>query len=497
MKNIVRTLILLCSLVLATGTLSAQWHALYATWDDNVNGTGNMTPSVGVIGTNQFVTLVTRYSSTGANLLNFMIPYVNADSGNGRVYTYGYGNTALASVFQTWTDGGFDQVALFNAKKLTVTSDSLIYVANNDQDHNILVFKFDGDTIQAVPTLPGGSVYPRQQTGSNQLFAITVDANGYVYVCNDTSAGVTDDIKIYRPVTQWTASHADAPIRTIDLPDGVYKGIITTPDGGSIFVSDYANRRVRKFVGSPSTGYTAASGFNFQLGAADTIPGSALLPSVVGLGYLPSKNILSVACHVWGVYSGFSSTYGYGRAYLLNPGTGALIGTDSSMSVIDFAAWNKLYCGDSYFRESDGRTPGIAAGYTSNFDLGFDKNGDLYTACLYGWSVEKWRYNGTLPVMTDVSPVKAPVPSSFGLEQNYPNPFNPGTEIGFTVAATGFVTLAVYDLLGREVSTLVHEVLPAGAYKTAFHAEHLASGVYLCKLQQGEHARSIRMVLMK
>ena len=497
MKNLCLLLIILCSLVLASGNTFAQWRALYATWDDDVNGTGNMTPSVGVIGNNSFVTLVTRYSSTGVNLMNFMIPYVNADSGLGRVYTYGYGNTVLANLYQTWTDGGFDQVTLLNAKKLVVTPDSMIYVANNDVDHNILVFKFDGDTIQVVPTTPGGSVYPRQQTGTNQLFALAVDGNGYVYACNDTSIDVTDDIKIYPPLAQWTASHMDSPVRTIDLPNGVYKGIITTPDGGSLFVSDYGNRRIMKYTGSPATGYTLVPGFTFQLGAADTIPGSAQIPSVVGLGYLPSKNILFVACHVWGLYTGFSATYGYGRAYLLDPGTGDLISSDSSVSMIDFAAWNRLHCGESLFRGNDGRTPGIAAGYTSNFDLGFDENGDLYTACLYGWSIEKWHYEGTLPTVTDVRTVDRETPGAFLLAQNYPNPFNPKTRIEFALTEAGFVTLTVHDVLGREITTLVREALTPGSYSVDFHAEALASGVYLCRLQQGGSARSISMVLAK
>jgi hypothetical protein len=294
----------------------------------------------------------------------------------------------------------------------------------------------------------------------------------------------------------------DSPVRTIDLPNGVYKGIITTPDGGSLFVSDYGNRRIMKYTGSPATGYTLVPGFTFQLGAADTIPGSAQIPSVVGLGYLPSKNILFVACHVWGLYTGFSATYGYGRAYLLDPGTGDLISSDSSVSMIDFAAWNRLYCGESLFRGNDGRTPGIAAGYTSNFDLGFDENGDLYTACLYGWSIEKWHYEGTLPTVTDVRTVDRETPGAFLLAQNYPNPFNPKTTVRFDLPQPGRVELAVFDLGGRKVATLVNDQLPAGHHTVTWLGQddtgrRMASGTYVYRLQANGEVLTRKMMLVK
>ena len=77
------------------------------------------------------------------------------------------------------------------------------------------------------------------------------------------------------------------------------------------------------------------------------------------------------------------------------------------------------------------------------------------------------------------------------------NPFNPKTRIDFALAEAGFVTLTVHDVLGREVTTLVREALTPGSYSVDFHAEALASGVYLCRLQQGGSARCIRMVLAK
>jgi hypothetical protein len=89
------------------------------------------------------------------------------------------------------------------------------------------------------------------------------------------------------------------------------------------------------------------------------------------------------------------------------------------------------------------------------------------------------------------------VPAEFVLEQNYPNPFNPATRIPFAVRGSGFVSLKVYDVLGREVRTLVNENLPPGSYEVTFDAEGLASGVYIYRLTAGEFRASRRMMLVR
>jgi hypothetical protein len=75
------------------------------------------------------------------------------------------------------------------------------------------------------------------------------------------------------------------------------------------------------------------------------------------------------------------------------------------------------------------------------------------------------------------------VPAACALEQNYPNPFNPVTTIGFRTAEAGMVKLQVFDLLGREVATLVHQRLAAGVHSTRFDASGLSTGVYVYRLE--------------
>jgi len=83
-------------------------------------------------------------------------------------------------------------------------------------------------------------------------------------------------------------------------------------------------------------------------------------------------------------------------------------------------------------------------------------------------------------------------PSNFLLQQNYPNPFNPSTSIQYAISSMQFVTLKVYDLLGRDVATLVNEEKPAGSYNVEFRMQNLelSSGIYFYQLRAGDPSSS-------
>jgi hypothetical protein len=88
-------------------------------------------------------------------------------------------------------------------------------------------------------------------------------------------------------------------------------------------------------------------------------------------------------------------------------------------------------------------------------------------------------------------------PVRFALSQNYPNPFNPYTSIHYSIANAAFVTLKVYDLLGREAAVLVNEKRNAGSYEVRFDASGLASGVYLYRLHAGTFTLTKEMVVIR
>lgn len=88
-------------------------------------------------------------------------------------------------------------------------------------------------------------------------------------------------------------------------------------------------------------------------------------------------------------------------------------------------------------------------------------------------------------------------PAEFSLLQNYPNPFNPSTRIQYTIARRQPTIVKVYDVLGREVATLVNEVKEPGTYAAVWNASGMASGVYFCRLTAGSFTATRKLVLMK
>jgi M6 family metalloprotease-like protein len=89
------------------------------------------------------------------------------------------------------------------------------------------------------------------------------------------------------------------------------------------------------------------------------------------------------------------------------------------------------------------------------------------------------------------------LPVSAELEQNYPNPFNPSTTIVYSVAEFGPVVMKIFDVAGREVSTLVNEVRKPGKYSVFYNASALSSGVYFCKFNSGTYSSMKKMILVK
>jgi hypothetical protein len=132
------------------------------------------------------------------------------------------------------------------------------------------------------------------------------------------------------------------------------------------------------------------------------------------------------------------------------------------------------------------------------YSLGLVRDGD------YFWNVESHQtfqnneriYKVSNPI-TSVYDKFSNVANSFILSQNYPNPFNPVTNIQYAVSSMQVVTLKVYDLLGREVATLVNKEKPAGTYEVDFDGGKFPSGVYFYQLKAGKYSETKKMVLMK
>ena len=119
--------------------------------------------------------------------------------------------------------------------------------------------------------------------------------------------------------------------------------------------------------------------------------------------------------------------------------------------------------------------------YATGFKVG--ANFDIVTV-KYSQSIGINKLGTTLPV-------------EFSLSQNYPNPFNPSTNIRFDIPKSGLTVLKVYDVLGKEVASLVNEKLSAGSYEIDWNASNFSSGVYFYQLQSGDFVKTKKMLFVK
>jgi len=105
-------------------------------------------------------------------------------------------------------------------------------------------------------------------------------------------------------------------------------------------------------------------------------------------------------------------------------------------------------------------------------------------------------FDGTFSY-SDVVNVSYDVPTEFVLSQNYPNPFNPSTRLNYFIPQESFVSIKVYDFLGREVMTLVNETKSIGSYEILFDASNLPSGTYFYTMIAGDYSATKKMILIK
>ena len=119
---------------------------------------------------------------------------------------------------------------------------------------------------------------------------------------------------------------------------------------------------------------------------------------------------------------------------------------------------------------------------TTGFAVG--ENGSVYKTT-----------NGGEPIGINI--ISNEIPEKYTLSQNYPNPFNPTTNIEFSIPKNEFVSLKIYDEIGREIAVLVNENLKAGTYKIDFNASGLNSGLFFYKIQTATYTETRKMILVK
>jgi len=146
-----------------------------------------------------------------------------------------------------------------------------------------------------------------------------------------------------------------------------------------------------------------------------------------------------------------------------------------------------------------------------NYHVDFFRTYDLINDpdSLYYIGSTDFTYNGTSSSVNefyyqsdcyDITSIEVPeeIPEDFVILENYPNPFNPSTTIRFTLDSHSDVNLTVYDVLGKEITTLIQDNIVKGVHEIGFDGSNVSSGIYFCKIRiSGNLTKTIKILLMK
>lgn len=384
----------------------------------------------------------------GFNIFDFSFP--NAQTG----YICGYGG-----LFKKTTNGGINWIDLsfpttqfnlnavhfFNANTGLISSDSdtlfrTINGTNNWADRISLGFQaFDFHFIDSLTGFAAGLNRLAKTTNGGLNWTVsTISSTGQIFFNNQN--------------TGWTIANITAG-----------SNILKTTNSGLSWQIQHSTSDFRIvydiFFLDENTGYT--SGYRHNI----------LKTTNGGINWVSQNDVTEAS----GLYS----------IYFINPNTGWTVG--------DFYSTGNT---STYYTTNGGTTWMTNIGITGAGRLNRVKINNSPVGYVAGQSqrIYKTTNSGGL---TEIAFNNEIIPSSYSLSQNYPNPFNPSTKINFALSKQGLVTLKIYDVLGREIITLVNEVKNAGSYTVYFNASEFSGGVYFYRLQANDFTDIKRMMLIK
>jgi len=321
---------------------------------------------------------------------------------------------------------------------------------------NILASSYN--TVYELDYKTGAAVHKYTPPDSSTLTACPTDTMGDVFLGKVSPGNPMQIIdNTFSFVGNWT-----------DTSLGYSRTLEVSKDGSTVYWCGYSNNAV--YV------YYSANGTFGPYTIIDTVAKGIQSESSgwqPGTGYL----WLSTSYAVNG-YPGANTSYSIDTWYAFDTKT---------WTVKDSIKWNWT---QGYPYSSTDQLNGHPRG------IAFSPTGD--TAYVTMFNISGPAFQMFVKTATPVNEKPDNVPSSYSLSQNYPNPFNPSTRIDYALKETGKVSIIVYDVLGREVTTLVDGVQSAGQHSVTFNANNLPSGVYIYSLTTPDGSRLVKkMILMK
>ncbi len=330
--------------------------------------------------------------------------------------------------------------------------------------------------------------------GSNYVFA--GDVNGYVYVSTDGGKELTLQTQIEQgaTVTSFAFIGTNVFAATKAYSAGTAGGVFISADNGATWtavnnglptISD--TNTVVNSLAVIGNNLFAGTGHGVYLSTNNGTSWKKVNNGLTGI------TVYSLAAKGTEIFAG---TFGQG-VFRSNDNGGhwthtSLIKDVTSMITVDTNLFVGTWSQGVYWlvnMDSSWVQVGLPGNYVTSFA---SLNGNLYAA-----TINNSVWKRPVSEMTVITGIKKETPSDFSLYQNYPNPFNPTTSIEYSLDKRQFVSLKVYDILGREVAVLINEEKPAGSYEVKFDASGLSSGVYLYRISAGKNSVTRKMILMR
>jgi photosystem II stability/assembly factor-like uncharacterized protein len=341
---------------------------------------------------------------------------------------------------------------------------------------------------------------------SNQIITLASNSINYLFAGTDTG-GIyrsNDNGQSWTSINNGIGNNNNVFAFAIDSRNTIFAGCNPSgPSGGGVYISANNGAQWTHLTSTSGNVYSLAlspsgkvfAGTNdgkvyFSLDSGTTWNNTIITSTTVrSLIVDQFGNIFAGTDYPGGLYRSTDNGSSWSNIGFTNVSVTSLI-SNPALGIY-LGTW-----GQGVFHSTDNGTTwnAVSDGLFDNnvLSLTFDASGYFYAG-----TQSSGVFRSAQPLITNVQNFESHTPKQFILNQNYPNPFNPSTTISFSLPHSEFTVLKIYDLLGKEITTLVSENLASGNYSFKWDASNQPSGLYFYRLQAGQYSETKKLLLLK